>query len=103
MENILLRVPSICDKIFDELDDENLTKCRLLNRSFCAFLDKSRLVSLRKINKYNQNHVQFKESWNLVMEKMPLETMKQLASATQDFYTRVFRVITDLFGLVIFR
>ena len=38
------------------------------------------------IKKYGANHVQFKEAWKEVVEKVPVTIVKELAIATEQFY-----------------
>ena len=37
--------------------------------------------------KYNANNVKFKDAWKLVMEKVPLRNVKELAIAVEQFYS----------------
>ena len=88
LENFLLRFPNVFEKIFKELDNQTLTKSREVSKSWKKFLGQSRLIYMRKILKYHKNHVEYMEDWQLVMVKMPLETLKQVAAMVEEFYTR---------------
>ena len=87
MEEVLARFPSVGEKIFNQLDDQNLTKCKEVNRSQCTFLEETKLLWRRMIKKYNANNVEFKDAWKLVMEKVPLQNVKELAIAVEQFYS----------------
>ena len=87
IENILLRFPVIGQKIFKQLDNQNLTKCKEVCHSWGHFLNDETLVWLRMLQKYDKNHVEFQEDWKKVTTKVPCETLKSLAIATEQFYT----------------
>ena len=88
LENFLLRFPNVFEKIFKELDNQTLTKSKEVSGSWKNFLGQCRLIYMRKIMKYHKNHVEYMEDWQLVMVKMPLETLKQVAAMVEEFYTR---------------
>ena len=87
MENILLRFPVIGQEIFKQVNNPNLTKCKEVCHSWGYFLNNTRLVWLRIIQKYEKNNVEFKEDWKKVTTKVTCETLKSLAIATEQFYT----------------
>ena len=87
IESILLRFPVIGQKIFKQLDNQNLTKCKEVCHSWGYFLNEETLVWLRMLQKYDKNHVEFQEDWKKVTTKVPSETLKNLAIATEQFYT----------------
>ena len=49
MEEVLLRFPHIGKKIFEELDNERLMKCREVNESWRGFIDGEKIVPFRII------------------------------------------------------
>ena len=63
MENFLLRFPGVAEEIFKQLDNQTLTKCKEVDRTWRNFLDQNKLMWTRMIQKYQKNHVQFKENW----------------------------------------
>ena len=87
MEEFLVRFPGLGEKIFDQLDNQSLTKCKEVSRSQCKFLDENKLVWKRTIEKYTANNVEFKDFWKLVTEKVPAQIVKELALANEQFYT----------------
>ena len=87
MEEFLVRFPGLGEKIFDQLDNQNLTKCKEVSRSQRKFLDENKLVWKRMIEKYTANNVEFKDFWKLVTEKVPAQIVKELALAVEQFYT----------------
>ena len=87
MEEFLLRFPGLGEKIFDQLDNQNLTKCKEVSRSQRQFLEENKVLWKRMIEKYSANNVDFKDSWKLVTEKVPTQIVKELALAVEKFYT----------------
>ena len=87
IESILFRFPVIGQEIFKQLDNQNLTKCKEICHSWGYFLNDEPLVWLRMLQKYDKNHVEFQEDWKKVITKVPCETLKSLAIATEQFYT----------------
>ena len=87
MKEFLERFPGLGRKIFNQLDNQDLIKCKEVSRYQCKFLEDDRLVWTRVIKKYNANHVEFKDAWKLVVDKVPVEIVKEIAIATKQFYT----------------
>ena len=87
MEEFLARFPGIGREIFNQLDNKNLTKCKEVSRYQCEFLEDDCLLWTRMIEKYKANHVEYKDAWKSVVEKVPVKIVKELAIATEKFYT----------------
>ena len=87
MMNFCLRFPDVANKVFMQLNDQTLAKCNEVGRFWKKFLNEHKQLSARKIRKYNKNHVDFKEDWDSVMVKIPLDTIKLLAISVEKFYT----------------
>ena len=87
LNRVLDRFPSLGKKIFNQLDNQNLTKCKTTARSFNEFLKNDKVLWTRMIKKYNVSHQEFKDDWKSVMEKVPVEIVKELALAVEQFYT----------------
>ena len=86
LNNVLKRFPHLGVEILNNLDNRNLTKCKEVSRSQCEFLEEEKLLWTRMIKKYYLNHLEFKEDWNLVMNKVTVEIVKELALAVEQFY-----------------
>lgn len=87
LNRVLDRFPSLGVKIFDQLDNQNLTKCKEIDNSLNEFLKENKVLWMRMIKKYNVNHLEFKDDWKSVIEKVPAENVKELALAVEQFYT----------------
>ena len=86
MDEILIRFPVIGQKIFKELDNKNLAKCRNVSKFWQHFLDNDSLLWKRRIEKYAQNQVKYNEDWKLVTSKVPFKILKKLAIAMEGFF-----------------
>ena len=51
MEELLLRFPHIGIKIFEELDNQNVTLCRTVTTSWKSFIDGEKAFWIRKIQR----------------------------------------------------
>ena len=49
MEEQFSRFPYISEQIFDQLDDQNLVKCRRISKSWCNYLDNQKVLYIRMI------------------------------------------------------
>ena len=49
MQEQFARFPHISEKIFDQLDDQNLVKCRRISKSWCKYLDDQKNLYIRII------------------------------------------------------
>ena len=49
MQEQFARFPHISEKIFDQLDDQNLVKCRRISKSWCKYLDDQKNLYIRTI------------------------------------------------------
>ena len=87
LHQVLDRFPRLGEKIFNQLDNQNLTKCKEIDNSLNEFLKENKVLWMRMIKKYNVNHMEFKDDWKSVMEKVPAENVKELAIAVEQFYT----------------
>ena len=85
MEEIVLRFPVIAQQIFEQLDNQDLIKFREVDKSFCSSIDQNRLIWTRMIKKYIKDNNKFRKSWKLVMEKVTVKTLEDLALTTTKF------------------
>ena len=86
MEEILLRFPKLGQNIFNHIDDQSLVASRKVNKVWNTFLDNNRFFWIRVIKSYRRNQVGYEKEWKAILEKIPLETSREMAVATQKFY-----------------
>ena len=87
MDEVLLKFSVVGQKIFKQLDDKSLARSREINKIVLSFLDNGSMLWRRRINKYAKNQIEFYKDWKLVTKKVSLQVMKELALATEEFYT----------------
>ena len=76
MEEIILRFPVIAEQIFDQLDDQNVMKCREICKTWYDVTE--RLQWIRKIQKLTKESKNHQSSWKSVLVKIPIEFLKKL-------------------------
>jgi ankyrin repeat protein len=81
MEETILRFPVIAEQIFDQLDDQNLTKFRGISRTWYDATERlqwiRKIKDLTKHNPYSSRDHQI--SWKLVLVKIPTHVLEKLA------------------------
>ena len=65
MEDLSLRFPLVARIIFNNLDNESLTKIGDVSRPINKFLDQERIYWLRILGKYEKNFIQFDNAWKI--------------------------------------
>ena len=87
VEDLISRFPPVAQNIFNNLNVEDLKKCREVSKSFYVSLENSRLYWEKILKKFDQNQIDYKEAWESVVENNPKEKIKELATAVARFYT----------------
>ena len=87
MEEIVIRFPVIAQQILEQLDNRNLTKCRTVDKILCSYINKNRLIWTWMIKNYITGNGKYRKSWKLVMEKVPVKYLEDLALTTQKLAT----------------
>ena len=86
MEDVCKRFPIIAGKIFRNLRNQDLIKCKLRSREICSFLNDERFFAIRVINSYFGNFVEFQDLWISVIAKAPSEIVKKLSQNVQKYF-----------------
>ena len=68
------------------LDDQSLTRSKEASRGIAESLEDERFYWIRIIKKYTGNFEGFEESWKEVIHRTPLDIVKQLALAVEEFF-----------------
>ena len=89
LDNLCEKFPVLCEMIFNNLDDQTLTKCKEVSRKLRSVLEKDRFYSIRVIKGINKNDNGFlehySEAWEIVLYKAPITVVKSLAVAIQEY------------------
>ena len=86
LELFCLRFPVVSEYIFKIINDQTLAKCKEISRTMRKFYNMERFYWIRIIQKYRENQQDFTEDWSAVTHRTPIETVKELANATQEFF-----------------
>ena len=89
MNQIILRFPVIAEQIFDQLDDQNLAKCRGTSKIWYDATE--RLKCTRKIQRLSKENTKHQTSWKLVLLKIPTEVLKKLALACEEYHYNILQ------------
>ena len=86
MENICERFPVITQMILNNVDDRSLINFKETSRDNDEMLKSERFYWIRIVKKYNGNFQEFHESWLKVINKSPVEIVKELSLAVYQFF-----------------
>ena len=84
MEEVLLRFHQIGKKIFEELDNQRLTKCREVNESWRGFIDGEKTVPFRIIKSLTNVPDAYLDK---KFGKIDMDSMKELVKDIQHIYS----------------
>ena len=73
MEDLYTRFPVIAEEILSNLTSQCLADFKTSSKVTDTFLNQGRLYWITMIRKYNNNFVEFKESWNKSIDKTPVD------------------------------
>jgi hypothetical protein len=82
MEEIIIRFPHLCEQIFDQLNGNDLQRCREIEESWKIFIDRQKFPWIRAIKK----HLTLDKDWKGVVQTSNVEIVRNLASAVYDHY-----------------
>ena len=83
MESIFAKIPDLGEKIFKELDNQSLVKCKEVQRSWYNFVIEEKVLFFRMIQNYIGDDNEFLTAWRKVLRKAPVDDVSQIAFATQ--------------------
>ena len=84
MEEIFSRFPHLGDAIMDQLDNTDLTDCRLVDRIWRNFIDNQKLQWMRIIFKWT---AYYNQEWQEISIKLNSEMVKILAKTVNKLLT----------------
>ena len=87
MNQIILRFPVIAEQIFDELDDQNVTKCREISQTWYDATE--RLQWTRKIQNLTKENKKHQISWKSVLVNIPTDILKKLALSCEEYHYHI--------------
>ena len=84
MEEVLVRFHQVGKRIFEELDNKSLTKCREVNESWRGFIDDEKTVPFRIIKSLTNVHESYLDK---NFGKVDLDSVKELVKNVQHVYS----------------
>ena len=85
MEGIFAKIPDIGEKIFKEMDNHSLVKCKEVQRSWYNFINEEKVLWFRMIQNYVGDNNEFLLAWKKVLKRAPIDFVSHLAIATHKF------------------
>ena len=79
------RFPHLSQNIFNNLDNNSLTNCREVCRTWKSSIDCEKFACLRRIQKYRRR-LEPLDQWNEVIKKTPVEEIKQLCQIVEHLF-----------------
>ena len=72
--------------VFENLDDESLVKVKESSKEINNHLQNERFYWIRIIKKHGKYFKEFADSWKKVIDKTPVEIVKELAMTVEDYF-----------------
>ena len=85
LETISVRFPHLSEAIFGELDIPSLASCREWNQTWKRNIDNSKILYIKIVRSKTIKADSFKLEWKEILVKIPLEILKILAIAVDNF------------------
>ena len=86
MEGICKQIPSLAEKVFQNLGDQDLINLKESNRYINSILNNEQFFAMRIINGHFGNFIEFKDLWEKVAKKAPKGIVIELGKAVQKFF-----------------
>ena len=83
MEELFLRFPHIGEKIMDQLENADLTDCRMVNPFWKSCIDGQKVVWMRVIYQW----LEINQDWQNIYKVLNVDMVRILANAVHKFYT----------------
>ena len=86
MEMILKRFPLVSLKVFKNLDYQSLAGSTKVQKYFAEFLHNQKFYWIHLVKKHAKNFEGVERSWREVLHQTPVDVVKQLALAVEEFF-----------------
>ena len=87
MEQVILRFPHLAEKIFAQLDNLSLAKCREVSKTWKSFLDQQKFLHIRCIQSYIENEKKDGDLWKKFFKISNTEMILLLKTAVENVYS----------------
>ena len=83
MEELLFRFSLLGEVIFDSLNDQSLSKCKKVSKTWSSFMEDKKFFWNRPIirhdKKFNSKHIDCLARWKKLFQKTRLEDVREFA------------------------
>lgn len=86
MEDLCKRFPHLSENILNQVNDQSLNNCKEISSELLQCLERGRFFWIRMIKKYQKDLKDFPKFWKPVVDKTPIEIVKQVAIAVSRFF-----------------
>ena len=87
IKNIFIRFSHLSEQIFDHLENESLSKCRLISRIWCNYLDQQKIFHIRIIRSHiDRVDHQVGESWEKFFKVSNTENIIKIGIGVGNVY-----------------
>ena len=86
IEELCKRFPLLSKMVFEDLDDECLARVQESSKEINSHLQNQRFYWIRILKKHNRYFEEFADPWKKVIEKTPVEIVKELAMTVKDHF-----------------
>ena len=83
MDELSLRFPHLAEGIFNSLDNQSLSNCRIVNNSWKNYLDQQKFFHIRKIKENITTFHVIGEPWELIFRKAGIDILRKLFYAVR--------------------
>ena len=83
MEELFQRFPHLYEGIFNSLDNQSLSSCRIANNSWRNYLDQQKFFQIRKIKENIPKCHKIGEPWELIFRKAGIDILRKLVYAVR--------------------
>ena len=87
MEEVVLRFPHLSEKIFAQLDNLGLSRCREVSKTWKTFLDQRKFFHIRSIQSSFEKKHKIEEPWKKFFNDSNTEMIILLSSAVKEVYS----------------
>ena len=88
MEEIISRFSHLGEKIFAQLDNLSLARCREVSKTWKTFLDGQKFLHIRSIQSYIEKKHEIGEPWKILFNKSTTKMIILLNSAVKEVYSK---------------
>ena len=86
IQDLCKRFPLLGEMVFENLDDESLVKVKESSKEKNNHIQNQRFYWIRIIKKHGKYFKEFADSWKKVIDKTPVEIVKELAMTVEDYF-----------------